>query len=166
MPAEPKPIDLKTLSKHGLKNLVENAKRLGNVERAKAALAELARRGGGKASDFDLLEWNQNTVREALQPFADVAKTVPDNKRTPYTEAGGMKIGRSKDDPDWKWVDTYSAIKTQKLNAVFVGYVEKPGDDAYFHLIVDGVIERIYPPSDLVGALDRWRAIAVLATAK
>ena len=88
---------------------------------------------------------------------------MPDNARTSYTEAGGLKIGRPRSDPEWKWVDAYSAIKTARLNAVFVCYIERPGDDPYFNLVLDGSVERRYGPTELGAALERWREVASVA---
>jgi hypothetical protein len=53
-----------------------------------------------------------------------ITGAVNGNQRT-YTEAGGRKIGHSKDDPEWVWIDTYSAIKTPAINAVFLCYSER-----------------------------------------
>jgi hypothetical protein len=161
----PTPIDLKTLSKEQLKNLLENARRKEREDIAIEVLRELTVRGGGKNSDYDLLEWNQESARTALAPFAEVSRTVPDNQRTTYTEAGGRKIGRSRGHPEWMWIDSYTAIKTPKLNAVFVCYVPQPGDDAYFVLVLNGVDDQVYQPSELPAALDRWRALAKEAVA-
>ena len=153
-------MDYTKIDKPGLRNLVDNARRLGREDVATAALQELTRQGGGRSSDYDLLQWNQATAKKVLEPFAEVARTVPDNRRTSYTEAGGMKIGRRRDDPQWKWVDSYSAIKTAKLNAVFVCYIPRPGDDAHFHLIMNKAVERRYQPAELDEALERWRQLA------
>lgn len=160
MPSEPKPIDLTTLSKQELRNLLDNAKRRQRDDIIKTVIQELTRRGKGQTSDYDLLEWNQASVRKLLEPFVEIAKTVPDNQRTTYTEAGGMKIGRSRDDPEWRWVDTYSAIKTPRLNAAMVCFIDRPGEDAYLHLYLDGVVVTRYELSDVPVALKRWRELA------
>lgn len=156
-------VHLTAMSKQELKNLIVNARRLERRDVAIDALRELTSRGQARASDYTLLEWNQETVRTALVPFAEVARTVPDNQRTAYTEAGGRKIGRSRGDPEWMWVDSYSAIKTPKLNAVFVGYVPRPGDDAYFVLLVDGETIRQFEPAELDDALGEWKVFAQMA---
>lgn len=152
--------DVKSLSDKELRNLLANARRLGREDVAMGAVRELTARGRANGSDYDLLDWNQETARTALLPFVEVSKGVKDNQRTVYTEAGGLKIGKSRGDPEWMWVDTYSAIKTAKLNAVFVCYIPRPGDEAYFGLIVNGQTERRYQPNELETALMRWRAIS------
>jgi hypothetical protein len=95
-----------------------------------------------------------------MAPFRNVAAKVEGSRRVAYTEAGGLKIGRPKSDPDYKWIDTYSAIKTEKLNAYFVCYVPKPGDEPVFRLSVDDKIEGEFFSMDLERALDVWRAVA------
>jgi hypothetical protein len=153
-------MDLTKLTKDQLRNLVENARRKSRQDIATEALQELTRRGGGRSSDYAMLRWNQEAVRQALAPFVEVSRAVPDNKRTAYTEAGGMKIGRRRDDPEWMWVDSYTAIKTPKINAVLVGYVPRPGDDAFFRLMIDQEVVARFEPEDLPDALERWQAVA------
>lgn len=155
--------DLPKLSIEQLRNLHGNAKRLGRHEVALAVLQELTLRGGAKSSDYAWLTWNQDSAKRALGPFVEVAKMVRDNRRTTYTEAGGRKIGRGRSDPEWMWVDSYTAIKTAKLNAVFVCYVPKPGDDAYFELHLDGEVVRRFEPSELGEALEHWRMLETSA---
>ena len=156
-------MDYAKLTKDQLRNLIENARRQSREDIATDALQELTRRGGGKRSDYALLRWNQDTARTALEPFVQISQSVSDNQRTTYTEAGGMKIGRRRDDPEWMWIDSYSAIKTSKINAVIVCYVPRPGDDAYFQLFVNQAVERRFEPGDLDEALGRWRSIAAEA---
>jgi len=88
------------------------------------------------------------------------ASTVSNNQRTIYTEAGGLKIGRSKDDPKKVWINTYSAIKTPAINAVFVCYIKKPGDDPEFQLEINGSPTNSYNADRLTEALIEWQAIA------
>jgi hypothetical protein len=156
-------MDLSRYNNLELRNLLENARRLGRDDVAEDVLRQLTLKGGGKRGDYALLTWNQDSVKDALAPFVDVSRGVPDNKRTSYTEAGGFKIGRRREDPEWMWVDSYSAIKTAKLNAIFVCYIPRPGDLPYFELRVNGEDERRYGPSDLAEALLRWREIAAAA---
>lgn len=153
-------IDLKAQTKPGLKNLLENAKRLGRDDLAAEVLRELTLRGGVKAAEYHLLRWNQEAVRTALAPFVEVSKAVPDNERTTYTEAGGRKIGRSRADPDWMWVDSYTAIKTPKLNAIFVAYIPRPGDDVYFEVQRDRTVNRRFEADQLDAALVHWGELA------
>jgi hypothetical protein len=89
-----------------------------------------------------------------------VASAVRGNQRTSYTEAGGRKIGRSKDDPEWMWIDTYSAIKTSNINAVFVCYIRQLGEDPEFQLHIDGIRTQSYNADRLGDALSEWRKIA------
>lgn len=156
-------IDLKRLKKQELRNLLDNARRLGREDVALDVLRELTRQGGGKLTDYDLLTWNQVTARAALAPFVEVSRTIPDNQRTSYTEAGGRKIGRSRDDPEWMWVDSYTAIKTGKLNIVFVCYIPRPGDDAHFILFADGQEVKRYEPDELEAGLEHWRILSAAA---
>lgn len=160
-----KPIDLQKLTKPELKNLLENARRLGREDLAVGVLRELTARGGVKSEDYALLRWNQETVRQALEPFVAVSKSVAGNQRTTYTEAGGRKIGRSRADPEWMWVDSYTAIKTPKVNAVFVAYVPQPGDDVYFEVHLDGVVDRRFEADQLEGGLAFWSVLARTANA-
>jgi hypothetical protein len=74
-------------------------------------------------------------------------------------------VGHSKDDPEWRWVDTYSAIKTSNINAVFVCYIARPGADPEFQLHLNGVAMQHYDPDRLGDALKEWRAIATRAAA-
>ncbi len=152
--------DYPNLSVDQLKALLENANRLGRDDVATEVLKELTRRGAARSRDYASLRWNQQTATDALQPFVQISQTVKENKRTTYTEAGGLKIGRSKDDPEWMWVDTYSAIKTSRVNAVFVCYVPRPGDEAHFELHVDGETVARFGPDDLGDVQERWREIA------
>ena len=130
-----------------------------------AVLAEMTKRGIATRREHRSLAWNQDRVRDVMQPFTQVASEVPDNQRTVYTEAGGRKIGRSKDDPESMWIDTYSAIKTSSVNAVFVCYIKRPGEDPDFELQLDGVCTESYNADRLADALNEWRAVAAQATA-
>ena len=152
--------DYAGLTLEQLKNLLANARRLKREDVATEVLRELSRRGAARSDDFAALRWNQQAATESLAPFIEISKTVPTNKRTTYTEAGGRKIGRSRDDPDWMWVDTYTAIKTANFNAVFVCYIPRPGDEAFFELHLNGKTATRYGPDDLTAALERWRRIA------
>lgn len=155
-----RPFDLPNLSLEELKNLLSNAQRLGRDDVATDVLKELSRRGAARTADYAMLKWNQQTATEALQPFVQISLTVPGNQRTTYTEAGGRKIGRAKDHPEWMWVDTYTAIKTPKVNAVFICYIPQPGEEAVFELRISGETAARYSPDDLVAALARWTEIA------
>ena len=61
------------------------------------------------------------------------------------------------------WIDTYSAIKTPKINAVFVCYIKQPGEDPEFQLHIDGICTQSYNADRLGDALTEWRNIAMRA---
>ena len=114
-----KPIDLEKLTPEQLKSLLANAERLGKTATANAVVKEMAHRRIATGQEYRALAWNQQRVREIMKRFKDVASAVPGNQRTSYTEAGGLRIGRPKDDPEHLWIDTYCAIKTALTNATF-----------------------------------------------
>jgi len=160
-----KPIDITKLSATELKNLLANAERHGQTAMVHAVLEQMAKRGIATRREYRSLSWNQDRVEQVMQPFKEVASTVRDNQRTAYTEARGRRIGHSKDDPEWRWVDTYSAIKTPNINAVFVCYIARPGADPEFQLHVNGVPVQYYNADRLGDALNEWRAISARAAA-
>lgn len=157
-------IDLTKLTVQELKNFIANNQRLGQVANVNAAVNEMRRRGVATRRQYLALRWNQDTVRDTMQPFKDVAVAVTLNQRTAYTEAGGFKVGRTKDDPERVWIDTYSAIKTQAVNAVFVCYIKQPGNEPEFQLQVNGKHIRSYNADQLTDALTEWRMVAAQAT--
>ena len=156
-------MDYSKMTPAELRIVLENARRIGREEVIEEVTRLLESKGVARRSDYRHLKWNQQTVEEALRPFADVARSVAGNRRTAYTPAGGFRIGRKADDPERMFVDSYSAIKAGKLNAEFVAYVRKPGDEAYFHLNVNKQREAEYEPNELDQALVRWREIAARA---
>jgi len=156
-------IDLTTLTDKQLENYLNNCERYGETEHARAIVSHMFSRGIANGTHFRVLEGNQDSVRSAMQQFKKIASEVTDNQRTAYTEAGGFKIGRAKGDPDKKWIDTYCAIKTSAMNAVFVCYVKMPGDEPEFELQVDDTRVRSYNANQLDSALKEWRAIAARA---
>src|SRR4051812_2579480 len=105
-------MDLSQLTVQQLKNLLSNSERHGRPDKALEVVREMHRRGKATSEIYRTLEWNQDHVSEVMQPFKEVAAQVTGNQRTSYTQAGGKKIGRSKDDPEKMWIDTYCAIKT------------------------------------------------------
>ena len=153
-------INLEHLTTEQLKNYLANARRLGQTDIANNVLGEMARRGVATSRDYASLAWNQQRIRQVMQDFRSVAAEVRSNQRTPYTEAGGLRIGHSKDEPEWMWIDTYSAIKTSEINAVFGCYVRRPGDEPEFRLQIDGDRIRTYNADQLPEALNEWRSIA------
>ena len=159
----PKPIDLTKLTPQQLKSLLANNEKRGQTATVHAVLEEMTRRGIAKHHEYRSLAWNQDRVRSVMQPFKQVASGVPGNKRQAYTEAGGSKIGRPKDDPERMWIDTYSAIKTPQINAAFVCYIKRPGAEPEFHQLIDGACVRIYNADHLTSALHEWKLIAARA---
>jgi hypothetical protein len=160
-----KSINLAKLTPSELKNLLVNNERHGQAAMVHAVLQEMTKRGIATRREYRALSWNQDRVGKVMKPFQQVASHVPHNQRTAYTEAGGYKIGRSKDDPDRMWIDTYSAIKTSGVNAVFVCYIKRPGEDPEFELQLDGVRTQSYNADGLVDALKEWQAVAARAEA-
>jgi hypothetical protein len=158
-------IDLKKLDRTQLRNMLVNARNKDRLDVAQDVLRELQTRGLVERRDYDFLEWNQDRVKSALQPFVEISSRVTDNSRTTYTEAGGLKIGLPADHPDRMWIDSYTAIKNRKLNAVFVCYVRHAGDHASFELQLNGGVVKRYTPADLREALSAWRDLSVIAGA-
>jgi hypothetical protein len=156
-------IDLTKLTVKELKTLLGNCQRLGRVASVKAVLDEMQRRGVATRREYRTLKWNADSVRETMEPFKNVAATVRDNQRTTFTDAGGLRIGRSKDDLERVWIDTYSGIKTDAINAVFVCYIKRPGDEPEFQLRINGVLAGSYNADQLNEALSEWQAIAARA---
>jgi hypothetical protein len=113
------PIDLKVQTASGLRNVLANSKRLRSAEMETAVVREMHERGIATRGEYAVFEWNQDRVDETMQPFARIAAGVPNNQRVKYTRAGGRKIGKSKNDPNHLWIDSYSAIKASGINAVF-----------------------------------------------
>ena len=144
----------------GLRNRLQNAARLDRQDVVQEVIAEMTERGIARSKDYAFLEWNQDSVRDALARFVDVTRTEKGNRRTTYTQPGGKKIGRSKRDPDWSWIDTYTAIKIGNLNAVFVCYVARPGDMPIFELRFDESTAETYNADSLEKALSRWKEVA------
>jgi len=158
--ATPPKVDLTKLEPARLRSLMARYQEQGHDELAQACLTELRSRGAASRAGFSHLRWNRETVNNALQPFIEIAKAVEGNKRTSFTEAGGTKIGKAKDDPDRNWIDTYSAIKRGGVNALFVCYVKAPGDDPDFQIHVDGKLHSSFNADQLDGALHAWRELA------
>lgn len=122
MTSKPPKVDYQKLDPARLRNLRKRYQEQGHRDLADLVTLELTRRGKARGEDFSSLRWNQTSVREALDRFKKVA-TFHGNLRTSYTEAGGSKIGKKRDDPDWMWIDTYCGMKSQSANYVFVCYV-------------------------------------------
>jgi hypothetical protein len=154
-------MDLKRLTVPELRQLAKNAQARNSQDILEAVGLELFDRGEARSTDLKHITWNQERVRSALIAFKEVASRVKSNKRTAYTEAGGLKIGLRKDHPDWLWVDTYSAIKTQLGNSVFYCYIKKPGQEPEFGIKLDEVVLCTYTPNELDAALEEWKKVAL-----
>jgi len=163
MVVPPKQIDLTKLTSKELKSYLANNQKAAQTEAVLAALHEMERRGIATRTDFQALHWNQDSISQVMQPFKEVASAVPDNQRTAYTEAGGLRIGRSKNDPEWFWIDTYSAIKTPAINAILVCYVKRPGEEPEFKLQINGEFVHSYNADHLTDALVEWKKVAAKA---
>ena len=164
-------IDLKKLTPHGLRNLLDNSRRLRNSEMEQAVVQEMHERGLATGREYAIFPWNQDRVDRVMEPFARIAGSVSNNQRVSYTQAGGRKIGLPKEHPEHVWIDSYSAIKTSDINAVFGCQIEKPGNDPKFTLYLGDGSRRQAQPSksynadQLQQALADWQAIARSASA-
>jgi hypothetical protein len=85
---------IKRLTDAELKKFLETNRRQSNATVVNALVREMVERGIAKAPHLTLVYWNQARVAEALLPFAQIAKRVPNNQRTFFTKAGGDKIGK------------------------------------------------------------------------
>jgi len=155
-----KQLDLSKLTTQQLRNLVANNQKHGQTATVHSALEEMGRRG---IATHRIVAWNQGRVRDAMQPFKEVAAGVRGNQLTSYTEAGGLRIGRPKGHPEKMWVDTYSRIKTARMDASFICYIKRAGEDPEFQLRVDGNTVRSYNADGLTDALSEWRTTAARA---
>ena len=86
-------IDLTKSTVQELKNLIANNQRLGQVANVNAAMNEMRRRGVATGRQYLALRWNQDTVRNTMQPFQDVALAVSVNPNRLYR--GRRVQGRS-----------------------------------------------------------------------
>ena len=153
-------MDLAKRTPQELKNLLANNEKHGMTDTVIAVLQEMTRRGIATKGDYKYLTWNQDRVAAVLGPFKEVASGVIGNERVNYTEAGGLKIGRSKSDPEWMWIDTYCGIKVPSINAVFGCYIKRPGDEPEFRLSIKDATPHLYNADQLQEALENWREIA------
>jgi hypothetical protein len=153
-------IDLAKLTDKQLKVYLSNCIKHGETDLARAIVSHMFSRGIANGTHLRVFERNQDSVRSAMQPFKEIASQVKDNQLTAYTEGGGFKRGRPRGHPEKQWIDTYCAIKTSAMNAVFVCYVKMPGDEPKFELQVGKTRVRSYNSDQLDTALKEWRAIA------
>jgi hypothetical protein len=152
-------IDLATLTDKELKSYLNNCKRYGQTELAREVLTHMFSRGIASNVNLKVFEWNQDSVREIMQPFKEKASEVKDNRRKAYTEAGGFRIGRPKGHPEKHWIDTYCAMKTSAMNAEFVCRVKSPGDEPEFELHLDGTVIASYEADRLDEAFEDRAAL-------
>ena len=129
-------------------------------------MQEMHERGLATGREYAAFPWNQDRVDRVMEPFAWVAASVTNNQRVSYTKAGGRKIGFPKEHPKHVWIDSYSAIKSSDINAVFGCELAKPGNDPQFTLYLgDGSRQQAQPSQSynadqLQQALADWEAIA------
>src|SRR5690349_7581702 len=97
-------IDLKDLTTDELHTIHRNALRLKGADGAISIAQELYRRGKLRRSQKNALHWSEARLELALEPFVEVAKSVLANRRTTYTNGGGLRR-RRKSDPDRMMVD-------------------------------------------------------------
>jgi hypothetical protein len=139
--------------------------RFGNCEKreetdlARAIASHMYSRGIANRTHLKVFECNQDSVRSCMRPFMEIASEVKDNQLTAYTEAGGFKIGRPKGHPEKQWIDTYCAIKTPAMNALFGCHVKSPGDEPAFELHLDGTLIASYSADRLDEALEDWTTV-------
>lgn len=153
-------MDIKKLADSELKNLLANAQRLGRADVMEAVAAEMVLRGVGSAKEWSLFAWNQDSVRDALEPFKNIASSVQGNSRTPYSEAGGLRIGRKRTDPEWRWIDSYCAIKTDHVNGVFGCIIDRPGGGPQFYMRIGHEPEVYYDFDHMADAERAWLELA------
>lgn len=106
--------------------------------------------------------WDQRHVRKIMQPFKAVAESVLGNSRKSYTEGGGRKR-KSADDPNHLWVDTYCAIKTDRINAVIVCLIRMEGELPTFRISVNKRPAGEYKAAELPAAMRLWQNLAASA---
>ena len=160
------PIDLGRQTAAGLRNLLDNCRRLHNADMERAVVQEMHGRGLATGREYAAFPWNQDRVDQVMEPFARMAASVPGKRRVSYTRAGGRKRGTSKEHSAHLWVDSYSAFKTSDGNAVFGCQISKPGDDPQFIFYLGDDPRRQAPPfkvynaDQLQQAFADWEAIA------
>lgn len=154
-------INIEKLSNEQLRSYLGNAQRLGAEDLAIEIAGELHKRGAFPRKLHHCLTWNEARMAEALRPFAEMARSVANSRRTAYTNGGGLRR-RPKNDPERMCVDSYSAIKRNGINAAFAGRIKAPGDEPEFELLVNGD-KRLFKLSELGEALEEWKQIAAAA---
>jgi hypothetical protein len=130
----------------------------------------LANRRGSRGKDYLDLEWNPETIRRTMKRFEALTKTVPNNGRTAFTEAGGAKKRGE------AWIDAYTAVKTNGVNLSFGALVRKQGEEPVFRIrnsTPNGSINTTsalgencdlqFSPAELDQAYDVWKGIILEA---
>lgn len=157
--SEPRPIDLKTASPDQLDSLFSSYDESGRSDEQVNVVREKWRRGIARSKDYFVLNWNPERVTTVLAPFVEISQQVPENLRTAFSTAGGG-VFKPKGHPDARWIDSYTAVKTDAFNAAFACHVREPGDDPVFILNIqssESIQEFSYPELD--SALARWKEI-------
>ncbi|MGL4323352.1 MAG: hypothetical protein ACRCTD_04865 [Beijerinckiaceae bacterium] len=160
---DPTKFDLAKLSKADLHTMYENNKKAGRTDVVSLIINEAKRRNLRTGYIVGDMPWTQSKVREALLPFKRISETVIGNKRTVYTEAGGLKIGRSIGDFDKHYIESYSRIQTKEIDAIFFCLVKELDSDAVFKLSVNKEDKQFYNAEQLDKAEVDWKAIAKIA---
>lgn len=155
-----KTIDLTTQSKTQLDNLINNRSRHGDLAGARNAALERIRRGQAKPIHMAYLEWTPERVQIALEPFVEISQSVVGSKRKAHVVAGGGRR-KHRSHPDALWVDTYSGIKTTKVNATIACHIREVGDEPLFIIIENDEPLRFYSLAERDVALSVWEMIVV-----
>lgn len=162
----PPAIDLDKQSPESLRSLRRNYLRAGLSEKVVEVVIALYKQRKATARDFKYLRWNDGRVAEVLVPFKEIAEAVPGNKRKSYSVAGRRRIHTERDDPDYLWIDSYSAIKSGATNAVFGCHIKSPISEPIFQLTLNNEVWDSYEEINLEKALSDWRQIAEEAAAQ
>jgi hypothetical protein len=155
-------IDLAKLTAKQLKVYLSNCEKRGEINLARAIASHMFSRGIANRTHLKVFEWNQDSVRSGMRRFTEIASQVKDNQLTAYTEAGGFKIGRPKGHSEKQWIDTYCAIKTPEMKALFGCHVKSPGDEPIFELYLKGTLIASYDANRLDEAFEDWAALGTL----
>ena len=158
----PNDFDLTNKSETQLDNLINNHQRAGQSASVTKFVVEKARRGTATKKQLRLLEWNQERVDEVFKPFVELTEKIENNRRTKYSIAGG---GKRKDisDPNHLWIDSYTGVKVNGLNATISCHVRQPGDEPAFTLTIRPDDVQSFSFQELDQALQEWEE--VIATA-
>ena len=157
--SEPKQIDLTSVNSAGLSNLIANLGKHGRKAEQAAVVREKWRRGIARRKDYSALVWNRTRVEAVISYFVKVSRQISDSQSVYFTNAGGG-VWKSKSDVEYRWIDTYTAVKLGGFNATFACHVREPGDDPVFILSLkssQSFEEFSYAEIDI--ALIKWKEI-------